>query len=91
LTNNVLEFRQQSNITFQLLIRSQCEDHIVDIKKTHILSIDTSSLQHCHCRQVLQQTDKSKVFHHLIKDVENLPSLPEDKTLVIEDDNAVFY
>jgi len=36
-------------------------------------------------------TDKSKGVHHLVQDDENFPSPPDDKPLVIEDNNAVFY
>jgi hypothetical protein len=37
------------------------------------------------------KTDKSKGYHFLTKDVEDVPPSPDDKTLVIEDGNAAFY
>jgi hypothetical protein len=39
----------------------------------------------------LNKTDKSKGYHLLTKDVEDVPPPPDDKALVIEDGNAAFY
>jgi hypothetical protein len=36
----------------------------------------------------LNKADKSKGYHFLTKDVEDVPPLPNDKKLVIEDGNA---
>ena len=39
----------------------------------------------------LNKTDKSKGYHFLTKDVEDVSPPPDDKTLVIEDGNVAFY
>jgi hypothetical protein len=39
----------------------------------------------------LNKTDKSKGYHFLTKDVEDVLPPPDDETLVIEDGNAAFY
>jgi hypothetical protein len=31
--NKIFEYRQQSNIAFQLLVRSQCDDLRIDLKE----------------------------------------------------------
>ena len=37
------------------------------------------------------QTDKSKGFHYLMKDVENDPMPASETSLIIEDGNVVFH
>ena len=71
--NKVLEYRHQSSIAVPLLIRSKCEDLKIDLKELMVYplspvpySIDTPD-------GFLNKTDKSKVYHHLIKNVENFP------------------
>ncbi len=39
----------------------------------------------------LAKTDKSKGFHYLTKDVEDILEPSKEQTLIIEDDNASFY
>ena len=40
---------------------------------------------------LLAKTDKSKVFHHLVEDVDDSTPPPSDETVIVKDGNAVSY
>jgi hypothetical protein len=87
--NKIIEYRQQSNIAFQLLVRSQCDDLRIDLKE--LLAYPLTPVPHSIATSdgFLNKTDKSKGYHFLTKDVEDVSPPPDDKTLVIEDGNVL--
>jgi hypothetical protein len=89
--NKIIEYRQQSNIAFQLLVRSQCDDLRIDLKE--LLAYPLTPVPHSIATSdgFLNKTDKSKGYHFLTKDVEDVSPPPDDKTLVIEDGNVACY
>jgi hypothetical protein len=89
--NKIIEYRQQSNIAFQLLVRSQCDDLRIDLKELLAYPLTPVPYSIVTSDGFLNKTDKSKGYHFLTKDVEDVPPPPDDKTLVIEGGNAAFY
>jgi hypothetical protein len=89
--NKIIEYRQQSNIVFQLLVRSQCDDLRIDLKELLAYPLTQVPYSIATPGGFLNKADKSKGYHFLTKDVEDVPPPLDDKTLVIEDDNAAFY
>ena len=89
--NKIIEYRQQSNIVFQLLVRSQCDDLRIDLKELLAYPLTQVPYSIATPGGFLNKADKSKGYHCLTKDVEDVPPPLDDKTLVIEDDNAAFY
>jgi hypothetical protein len=89
--NKIIEYRQQSNIAFQLLVRSQCDDFRIDLKELLAYPLTPVPYSIATLDGFLNKADKSKGYHCLTKDVEDVPPPPNDKKLVIEDGNAAFY
>ena len=90
-TNRVVQYKQQGNVAFQLLMKSQSQGVQLDLKElmTYLLtpvpySIGTADV-------FLAKTDKSKALHHLTKGHEDAAVPQSSETLVIHDGNAVFY
>ena len=88
--NKIIEYRQQSNIAFQLIVRSQCDDLGIDLKELLAYPLTPVPYSIATSDGFLNKTDKSKGYHFLTKDVEDVPPPPDDKTLVIEDGNVAF-
>ena len=89
--NKIIEYRQQSNIAFQLLVRSQCDDLRIDLKELLAYHLTPVPYKMATPDGVLNKADKSKGYHFLTKDVVDVPPPPDGKTLVIKDGNAAFY
>ena len=89
--NKVVEYRQQGNIAFQLLVWSQNQDQRMDLRE--LMTFPLTPVPYCigTADGFLAKTDKSKGFHHLTKDLEDATVSTESKTLIIEDGNATFY
>jgi hypothetical protein len=88
--NKIIEYRQQSNIAFQLLVRSQCDDLRINLKELLAYPLTPVPYSIATSDGFLNKTDKSKGYHFLTKDVEDVLPPPDDETLVIEDSNAAF-
>jgi hypothetical protein len=89
--NKIIEYRQLSNIAFQLLVRSQCDDLRIDLKELLAYPFTPVPYSIATSDGFLNKTDKSKGYHFSTKDVKDVPPPPDDKTLVIGDGNAAFY
>ena len=86
-----MEYKQQSNIAFQLLIRSQFEDDL-EIDLRELMRYPLTHVPYS-CRTAdgfLNKTDKSKGFHRLTQNVQTVSAPPDHETMTIEDDNAIF-
>ena len=81
--NKIIEYRQQSNIAFHLLVRSQCDDLRIDLKELLAYPLTPVPYSIATSDGFLNKTDKSKGYHFLTKDVEDVPPPPDDKTVVI--------
>ena len=68
--NKIIEYRQQSNIVFQLLVRSQCDDLRIDLKELLAYPLTPVPYSIATSDGFLNKTDKSKGYHFLTKDVE---------------------
>jgi hypothetical protein len=68
--NKIIEYRQQSNIAFQLLVRSQCDDLRIDLKELPAYPLTPVPYSIATSDGFLNKTDKSKGYHFLTKDVE---------------------
>jgi hypothetical protein len=89
--NKIIEYRQLSNIAFQLLVRSQCDDLRIDLNELLAYPFTPVPYSIATSDGFLNKTDKSKGYHFSTKDVKDVPPPPDDKTLVIGDGNAAFY
>jgi hypothetical protein len=74
--NKIIEYRQQSNIAFQLLVRSQCDDLRIDLKELPAYPLTPVPYSIATSDGFLNKTDKSKGYHFLTKDVEDVPPPP---------------
>ena len=89
--NKVVEYKQQGNIAFQLLVWSQSQDRRIDMKELMAFPLTPIPYSIGTADGFLAKTDKAKGYHHLTKDIEDAVVLQGERTLVIEDGNASFY
>jgi hypothetical protein len=61
--NKIIEYRQQSNIAFQLLVRSQCDDLGIDLKELLAYPLTLVPYSIATSDGFLNKTDKSKGYH----------------------------
>lgn len=87
----VVEYKQQGNLAFQLLVKAQEAGVQLDLKQlmTHQLTPVPYSI--ATADNFLGKTDKAKGFIYLTKDMEDAALPPHDTTLVVIDGNAVFH
>ena len=90
--NKTIEYKQQGNVAFQLLVKSQQTADKMDLRKLltyllvpvpYIIGLPDN---------FLAKTDKAKGLHYLIKDLDDA-NIPEDpkSCMIIEDGNAIFH
>ena len=89
--NKICQYKQQGNIALHLFLKCQQLgiklqiDELVKYPMTPVpYSIATADGFFC-------KTEKSKAFHHLVKDIEDSAEPPWEETLTIYDGNASFY
>jgi hypothetical protein len=70
--NKIIEYRHQSNIAFQLLVRSQCDDLRIYLKELLAYPLTPVPYNIATSDGFLSKTDKSKGYHFLTKDVEDV-------------------
>lgn len=86
-----LEYHQQGNVAFQLLVLSQNRPEKLDLKEVLRYPLMPVPSSIGTADGYLLKTDKSKGFHHLTRGTKDAPPQPEHLTLNIEDGNATFY
>ena len=90
--NKTIEYKQQGNVAFQLLVKSQQTADKMDLRKllTYLLVPVPYSIGLPD--NFLAKTDKAKGLHYLIKDLDDA-NIPEDpkSCMIIEDGNAIFH
>lgn len=89
--NKTLEYKQQGNIAFQLLVQSQQQEEKLDLKELMTYSLTPVPYSLGTADGFLNKTDKSKGFHLLTKDIDDANATPNDQTMVIYDGNAIFH
>ena len=87
--NKVISYRQYSSVALQLLIRSE-PSGTIDVENLMKYPITPVPYSMGTADGFLAKTDKSKGLHYLLKDTEDVP-LPRDKTMIIQDGNALFH
>ena len=89
--NKVTEFKQQSNVAFQLLVKSQQGNIDVDLQELMSFQLTAVPYSLGTSDGFLVKTDKSSSFHLLTKGIQDAVSPPEANTLTIIDGNALFH
>ena len=87
--NKVTEFRQQGNIAFQLLVKSDEGKLAMGLKE--IMSYQLTSVPYSlvTADNFLTKTDKSSALYYLTKSVEDAACPPEAETMTTIDGNGV--
>ena len=89
--NKVTELKQQGNIAFQLLLKSQQGDLDVDLKELLAYQLTPVPYSLGTADGFLVKTDKSALFHILTKNIDSSDTPPEDDLLTVVDGNAAFH
>ena len=89
--NKVLQFKQQGDVAFQLLFKSQTLDLNFDLRELLTNPLTPVPFSIGTADGYLAKTDKSKGFKFLTKEEEDSHIPLPGETLVLQDGNAVFY
>ena len=89
--NKVIELKQQGNIAFQLLVKSQDLGGKLDLKE--IMKYQLTPVPYCFGSSdgFLGKTNKAKGIQYLLQDVDDARSPESSSTLQIIDGNAIFH
>ena len=85
LSNREAQYKQQANITFQLLVLSQKQSEKIGMRE--LMKYPLMPMPDGY----LSQTYKSKEFTYLTKKLDDFTMLSNAKTLNVKDRNAIFY
>ena len=87
----VVEYKQQSNIAFQLLVKSQQQEAKLNMQ--HILSYPLATVHYSIATAggFLSPSNMAKAFQHLVKGMDNAPFPPPSSTLTIMGGNNCSY
>jgi len=92
-SNKEIQYIQQGNIAFQLLVKSQklLSDKL-NLAELMIYQLTPVLYSLALADGFMSKTNKSKGMHHLVADTDDATVTPyPNETLVIEDGNAVFH
>ena len=89
--NKVVEYKQQSNIAFQLVVKSQQQEAKLNMQ--HLLSYPLTTVHYSIATAdgFLSPSNMAKGFQHLAKGMDDSPFPPPSSTLTILDGNNCFY
>ena len=79
-SNRTIEYKQQGNIAFQLLVSSYNQDNKVDLREMMRYPLMPVPSSIGTADGYLMRTDKSKGLHHILKGVANA-TLPECQSI----------
>lgn len=88
--NKIIEYRHQGNVFLQLLMKVQKEG-IISVNEFMTYPLTPVPYSLATADGYFIKTDKAKGFQFLIRDLENDILPPYEKTLTIEDGNALFH
>ena len=88
--NRMVEYKQQGNIAFQLLVKSQADD--IRLELAHVMKYPLTPVPYSIATAdgFFAKTDKSKGFHYLTKHIDS-DELPPANTTLVQDGNALFH
>ena len=89
--NKVVQLKQQGNIAFHLLVKSQSQGLKLDLRELMTFPLTPVPYSLATPDGSFVKTDKAKGFHFLVKDSVNAALPPMGDTLTIFDGNASFY
>ena len=89
--NKVTELKQQGNVAFQLLVKSEQGELDIDLKELMAFQLTPIPYSLGTADGFLFNTDKSTVYQSLTKNLENAELPPEAVTLTVIDGNAIFH
>ena len=89
--NKVVQYKQQGNVAFHLFLK--CQKLGIQLNLAELVHYPMTPVPYSIATAdgFLCKTDKSKAFHHLMKDQENAAEPPWNETLTVFDGNATFY
>ena len=87
--NKLIEYKQQGNIAFQLLMKSR--DKKLDLEKLMTYPLTPVPFSIGLADGFLAKTDKSKGFRYIVKDCDDAKLPQSEEAVVIEDGNAIFH
>lgn len=89
--NKVTQFKQQANVAFQLLIKSQKTGLQLDLRELMTYQLTPVPYSLATADGYLAKTDKAKAVQHLTKDYTDADIPQTSQTLTVYDGNATFY
>ena len=89
--NKLVELKQQGNIAFQLLVKSQNLNLNIDLKK--VMKFQLTPVPYCLGTSdgYLAKTNKAKGYHFVTKDSQDAMKPQQNETLLIVDGNTIFH
>ena len=89
--NKTLQYKQQGNVAFQLLVRSQTQLEKLDLRELLRYPLMPVPSSIGTPDGFLLKTNKAKGFEYLTMETADADQPPDEMTLNIEDGNAVVY
>ena len=90
-SNYKVQYKEQANVAFQLLVLSQEQSEKIDMRKLIKYPLMPVPLSIGTPDGYLLKTDKSKGFNYLTKELDDFTMPSDAKALNVEDGNAIFY
>ena len=90
-SNREVQYKQQANVAFQLLVLSQEQSEKIDMRELMKYSLMPVPSTIVTPDGYLLKTDKSKGFTYLTKKLDDFTMPSDSKTLNAEDGNTIFY
>ncbi|KAK3700755.1 hypothetical protein QZH41_010937 [Actinostola sp. cb2023] len=87
----VIQYREQSDLAFMLLIKSQHIDEPLNLDELMMYSLTPVPHSLGTPDGFFNKTNKAAMLHFLTEDVVEDVPYPKDKTLFIQDGNALFH
>lgn len=89
--NKTIEYKQQGNVAFQLLVQAQQLNEKVDLFDLMRYPLTPVPYSISTSDGVLLKSDKAKGLNYLTKELTPPELPPSNETLVVEDGNALFH
>ena len=89
--NKIVQFKHQGNVAFQLFLK--CQQLRIKLKLEELVKFPLTPVPYSLATAdgFFCKTDKSKLLHHLTKEVDDAVEPAGKETLTIYDGNACFY
>ena len=86
-----MQFKQQGNVAFHLLVKSQNQGLQLDLKELMTYPLSPVPYSLATADGCLAKTNKAKGFNFITKDCPDAALPPSNETLTVYDGNACFY